>query len=89
MECCGKERRTRFCSECGEPLDDPLASLLKHVTKHAKHQRDLCESAESLLDHPPNDAWRERRLERMQRVAAKWESWQSALEKVVEESSDG
>jgi hypothetical protein len=79
IECCGKERSTRFCPECGKRLvDDPLVELLAHVRKTEKLYRTsaakaMARSLHSKYDNP--GYWSEK--------ADKWQSWVDALSRLM------
>jgi hypothetical protein len=43
--CCGRERSSRFCPDCGKALaDDPLVELLNHCWLSEKKQRSEAEN---------------------------------------------
>lgn len=38
MKCCGQDRTTKFCPDCGTDLTlGPLGSLLRHVKNHVRN----------------------------------------------------
>lgn len=77
MECCGQDRMTKFCPDCGTPLTgDPLVALMQYVNMHARHQQDRVVKAERV----PDDKY-EIRLAK--RNAAKWQAWADELEKAI------
>lgn len=85
IKCCGVDRNTNFCSECGAALVDknPLVSLLAHCRKTFDAQKALYEShkryQETLADDEVRKKRGERRLRNMQRNCNKWEGWGNAL----------
>jgi len=84
MKCCGQERTTRFCPECGRfvanehSLNGLLAMLRKRIgtsTKTATFHRTAVNEGssehESLARRAENDV-------------AKWTAWADALQKRIE-----
>jgi len=78
MKCCGQERTTRFCPECGKQVSDSsgLYGLLAHCRKSAQHAQKESESWDA---HDP-----ERPAAKRSKVnAAKWKTWVDVLEKTI------
>lgn len=44
MKCCGQERTTKFCPDCGKSMMGSLGSLLRHAQVNARC-KDRSESA--------------------------------------------
>jgi len=90
IRCCGSNRMGNFCPTCGKTLkeDDPLLSLLAHVRTQAGLQRALADRrAKSPTYHPDVISDRGKKyLRQMEKSALKWESWQTALDNLIEES---
>ena len=88
MQCCGKERTTKFCPDCGKPTCDPwLSSLLAHLKRRADEERKryqaICKSHESLGKTDEDDTkW----LDQAKARADKWASWHAVLVDLIEKS---
>jgi hypothetical protein len=75
-KCCGKDRDTMFCSECGSQLREgsTLLKLLAHCRVNARRQKT--ESEEQGLHH---------RLKASSlRSWSKWRTWADELEKLLD-----
>lgn len=80
--CCGTERDTHYCPDCGKKLiSDPILELLDHVDKTAGAVRIQYESWMERL-HNGTEVQREnarinpKKLE----TVKKWEAWRDALQ---------
>lgn len=87
MECCGQNRMTKFCPDCGEPITAHiLGGLLKEVRLTARgHLSKATKYDGNALDGEPAGGqvdWR-----RAARLAneryAKWQGWADELEKAI------
>lgn len=90
VECCGKGRATRFCSDCGKKLaDGPLAELLAHLRSTAQANRTRLEKtkrmAARLMPTQPGseEDWRQA-IASNQRAFDRWEGWADALAALME-----
>jgi hypothetical protein len=75
-KCCGRERETAYCPDCGGKLTrqaPPLLALLAHVRKTAANHAKL--AAEREADAPAGDPWAQRKRS----VADRWQAWADAL----------
>jgi len=78
-EHCGHMQDTPYCAYCGRKLWDNtlgLGGLLRHVEGYTKSL------AASLEELPSGDL-----SDKKEKLLAKWESWQEALKKVVDDTS--
>lgn len=100
MQCCGSERTTRFCPECGRKLraDDSLESLLAHCRSIAIGKRQAAKTEaknaerfrESFYSRDTEETnWQavqcEKRAARNDEIASKWESWAEQLAALLDE----
>ncbi len=83
MICCGEERLTPFCPQCGKKPGGVLGDLLAHVAS-------LCASWEERVsgwkDPEEGDERRKETYARMRRNRDKWLSWKLALEAVLRDA---
>jgi hypothetical protein len=70
MVCCGKERATQYCPDCGTCLDQsPLYTLLVHCKQRLQNL----------------EALEARRVGRTKaETIKKWRAWTDAVEKAIE-----
>lgn len=79
MNCCGEERATLYCGDCGKRLRfSPIEGLLSHTMVISRQKRALFDRM--------NATKNPRLLERPRATLAKWESWHDALKTLIEES---
>lgn len=78
MICCNKERRTRFCPDCGKELypSTPLAELGAHIQVNIQA---IQVTLDRYAKHPSTDDRLIRRRQRIEQRLAKWQSWADAL----------
>lgn len=92
MECCGQERRTRFCADCGSPLKaHGLYTLLLHCNAKLGVIRNRAVRLRKWADRQDDADDRERalRAERsMNKHVAKWQGWVDAIEKALDIRQD-
>jgi hypothetical protein len=75
MECCGKSRTGRFCSNCGKPFaEDGLWALVKLCRTSEKARRSRARAM--AVKYP-------RAAEAAERSAARWKAWGEALEALL------
>jgi NMD protein affecting ribosome stability and mRNA decay len=74
MICCGQNRTTRFCPECGKPTKNALIGLLDHC----RPQLEYCKTR--LAHAGAKDSTCKR-----QAAVDKWQGWVDALEKAISE----
>lgn len=83
MMCCGKERLTAFCSECGKALAlGPLGELLSHVERQLRVAELRMERSKEYRTPGANEH-DVRFWEREELTAARWRRWAEALRAVV------
>jgi len=79
MECCKKNRETKFCPNCGRSLDqEPIYQLLTHVTKIALSFQKQSVSKE----------WGEFHRVKATKNYKKWDSWEKALRKLIKKMKE-
>ncbi len=81
MTCCGEERDSRFCPDCGKQLREasPLGSLLVYLrAQTAARSTRLANYVEN--GAPP------KRQTRCEFNRDKWKSWVAALESLLKET---
>lgn len=79
MICCGEERETAFCPDCGKSLRGCLTTLLTYCRNHEK-------TLKTHVDRLTADAQsgkRGGRLAETNRRHAKWKDWADALEALL------
>jgi len=83
MECCGKERTTKYCPDCGKELnaDAPLAGLLRHCESTLEAANKKRKEATEAKD--------DKSLVSAEKSIAKWHQWVCALEAVVQGGMKG
>jgi hypothetical protein len=89
MICCGLDRVTSYCPECGKQLvGGPLAGLLKHCRIVAETHRTAiknletpgsCDFIKDKLCAAKLD-WRKKKFE-------KWNAWSDQLEKLLQSAT--
>jgi hypothetical protein len=93
VTCCGQDRASRFCPECGKKLQDhPLDSLLSHAREVLKVQETRAANLRKKIawqaENPDARRYRpdvcEEDLIAPERLAAKWRAWAEALEAVLD-----
>lgn len=76
MKCCGKERNSRYCPECGKKLknDDVIYDILEHcrfeLNKHKTRQKRIEDGFVTPFKSEK---------EKLKKWIAKWESWEKAI----------
>ena len=82
MECCGQERSSKFCPDCGRAIDaDPLRQLRQHVQSTLQTKTASLATKERKNDGGQYDLkW----IAIGKRTVAKWTRWLEALDKVIE-----
>jgi hypothetical protein len=90
MQCCGEERLTRFCPECGQELGSAgLRTLLDHLKRNLNPLVERAVRWRQALEEDPGDNPERfrRRLERVEKRRDKWQSWVNAVEQAIRDSS--
>lgn len=91
MLCCGEERQTRFCPECGAKVREPhpLDGLLTYCRQKASHYRRdqrLIAQSQGTAEALGDDVRREslaRRMATAERQLARWGPWAEALAALI------
>lgn len=87
MMCCGSERKTPFCPECGKNLREPgpLDELLAHARQTARNFRSGAKRWRKRYEDDgidPNE-FGCKQIDRCQSSAEKWDKWADALEELM------
>jgi hypothetical protein len=86
-ECCGRERASSFCPDCGKRLDaDPLRTLADHLRKQAAFYAKKASARRSLAGSEADAGhadWLRRSADRADAVHAKWSGWLRAVEEAA------
>ena len=94
MNACCKKHKTQFCPDCGLLLAaNPANALLQHCRVSLSHQQKILEKGKLFLLKQPDVAvsrhsFLTKRVTRITKVVAKWQSWVDALEKIMETDGD-
>jgi uncharacterized membrane protein YvbJ len=87
IECCGKERDTRYCPDCGKQLiDHKLHGLLKHCELNAGSQRALLDKSTRRQREKDTEAVRNQ-IKKRAAVVHKWQTWADVLRKLIAQTS--
>ena len=79
VKCCGRDRATRYCPDCGKKL---VVHVLDGLLRHCKSslvtaERVLQYSKGNLRDEPLL-------LKRQEQIVSKWQSWVAAIGEVCD-----
>jgi hypothetical protein len=94
MICCGEDRNTPFCPQCGNQLiTNDLWSLLRHIRSTIKSRERSIKTEEKQIKHWNGDDDEKEEAIRMVRIQGektieKWKSWECSLIKLLKEDSD-
>jgi hypothetical protein len=85
MKCCGKERTSKFCPDCGKHLETvgSLESLLRYLECQAKSAEQILKGHE--VKNEPGSKLRQN----ASRKARKWRSWADHVAGIVEKMGTG
>lgn len=82
-ECCGEERETPYCPECGTCLGRwALKTLCSYLSGHRYQMRQLVEQNEREVAAEPDSDVLVRCLHTSQQKLAKWQGWLDAVEEL-------
>ena len=89
MECCGRERTTAFCSDCGQNLSgDAKQEVITFLTGKRNQllgtQLKIKKWAEVNPDSAESSRYHRLRKVRLQRQIERFSGWIDALDKLVE-----
>jgi hypothetical protein len=87
-ECCGQQRTTKFCPDCGAALKvtPAIASLLAHCQVAAENADKALFAAKREHERDPDNS--EKCLDDRTRIAEKWHSWADELLALVTERDE-
>jgi len=94
VSCCGRERMTAYCPDCGKALDyrGVLGGLLDHIAARVRqHKNRVAFWQARVAEHKYSDEGLvrvKRCVAAEQHVLAKWRSWDAALKKLLECAGD-
>ncbi len=85
MKCCGQDRTTKFCPECGTRIAfTPLHVLLRQVQSSGKHHLTTARKYEAKSEEYPNHGDHYRRLASRARMRCENnQTWADELEKAI------
>ncbi len=94
MKCCGEDRTTPFCPQCGDDLrpEHPLVELHDHVQRTARAAYLLLQRFQEYAeekDRPESqkDHYWQKANQTRERFA-KWQAWADALESAIQSLPD-
>jgi len=83
--CCGVERTSSYCPNCGKKLEHPLAGLYRHLDGVVKTDLAKLDAAKKDVKmQKDNPVVHKRGIARMEKNLAKWTGWFDSLGLVVE-----
>lgn len=86
MKCCGQERTSKFCPECGKKLEHPLCALYRHLDNVVKiDDAKLQTVKKDTKARDANPEIHKRRIARIEKTLAKWVSWRDAVRNAIGE----
>lgn len=89
MKCCGKERDTYFCPDCGKRLRDEVGprGLLRYIRAQRRAQetryKNLCIDVGLQTDTQEKARWIRRR-DRALQCLERWQSWERFVREGIE-----
>ena len=83
--CCGEERTSKFCPECGSKIADaPLQQIVKYCKHWAEHHEARKQRYHETIAYKNDDDRKKKsRLERYEKLASRWREWADAIEAVL------
>ncbi len=88
-ECCGQERTTKFCPDCGKPIthNNPLIDLLVHLRKNVKLFKKRGDQFEANLSAPivaeHIRSWATKGMVKSRSMQKKWQDMADALSELM------
>lgn len=74
--CCGEERTTAFCPDCGAALCHPVkAGLIGHLRWNVRKAKTKADQGERKLEGEPGNGIWETMLSHYRSEQARWQSW--------------
>lgn len=97
MECCGHDRSTNYCPDCGKELrkPGPLDELLKHCQREAKIADRRSITAEKRSQNWKKFGYRDKAAEAEKCAESwkgsriKWDLWAAALQEAIARKQEG
>ena len=90
INCCGQERESKFCPECGKSLEHPLSALYRHLDGVVKIDDAKLQTVKKDTDFKSKNAVLfKRRVARVEKTLAKWVSWRNAVRGAIGEAQAG
>jgi Zn-finger nucleic acid-binding protein len=90
--CCGQQRSSAYCPDCGKKLfDGPLAELMQHLRYAEKQNRTRAEHARMRIkdDSGMEDRLWKRKADDLGVQADRWAAWADALADVMKRAGEG
>lgn len=80
--CCGRNRHTKFCPECGKSITSgPLSGLVTHLLTVVGQKKKFVERAKGW----PVSESQARRIAEGEKSAAKYQAWADELQRMIDE----
>ena len=90
MKCCGRDRTTRYCADCGKELSGnrPLDSLLRHVRTNIGTKTKEIEKYKRWIKKGEEPKWCKKDLGNTTDSRAKWMIWEEALVAAIKDQDE-
>lgn len=82
MICCGENRTTPFCPECGKQIPGTLHSLLAYLRTHQRQCEKQRDVKKERAGYP------EAKLARITATINKWKAWADSVEQALGQSEE-
>lgn len=83
--CCGKNRKSKFCPECGRVIitSGPLGELVVHLLTIVGQKKKEAAKIKQWFDNNDGKERRNRRFETCEKTVAKYQEWADELQKLL------
>lgn len=83
--CCGKERLTKFCPDCGKKIgpDHTLDSLIRHCESTAEGKRKVAAARRKDLERGEHVEYNTKQVLKEDATAAKWQAWADGIRELL------
>lgn len=86
--CCGLERSSKFCSDCGVDLHEiPIEDLRRYILSQLQSNRTRLSASQDQVHKNPDAEWCSRRVTTHEQQITKWESWLKALDDLIKKGN--
>ena len=80
INCCGHERTSSYCPDCGKKLEHPLESLYRHLDGIVKIDSAKLQTVKKdVAMQKKNPEIHKRRIARIQKTFNKWLDWRNSV----------